>query len=109
MQKEKKFFVADKGDEDALNSEIFKTIVENVSPHITLSRVLDDDGNILFHFRFHPQMDEITLEIENLNDRAYLTPDNVRDFAETLEEFANTAEYVVSAYNEGIKDREIVL
>lgn len=84
------------------DEQVFDSIVANASPYITLAYVLDDKGNLLSHFNFHPQIDEITIELDVVSSGKrdiQLTPDDVRSFAKKLLEFADVAEAVVEKYN----------
>jgi hypothetical protein len=82
--------------------EAFNTIVNNASPYITLSYVLDDKGNLLAHFNFHPQFDEMTIELDVVSgdgEEILLSAGDVRNFGKKLIKFANAAEKVVEKYN----------
>lgn len=94
------------------DKKTFSTIVDHASPYITLSYVLDDKGNMLAHFNFHPQMDEITvaLDIMTTNTKEIqLTSDDVRAFADTLHEFADAADVVVEKYHKRHKNAKVIL
>jgi hypothetical protein len=80
----------------------FENIVENASPYITLTYVVDDDGKLLASFSFHPQMDEIelTLQVTGSEKQALCTAKDIRQFADKLRQFANTAETVQEAYSQ---------
>lgn len=78
----------------------YQTIVENASPYITLTHVLDEKGDILVMFQFHPQMNEVGLSVEFLKEKQIpLTTDDVRCFAKQLIEFCEFADTVVNSYN----------
>jgi hypothetical protein len=83
-------------------TEAFDSIVEHASPYITLSYVIDEEGVLLARFNFHPQMDEIELDLDVVssnNNQIIITADDVRAFAERLVEFADVADTVVGEYN----------
>lgn len=82
--------------------EAYNSIVDSASPYITLSYVLDDNGNLMSRFHFHPQYDEIFLDLDmisNDNKDIALSPDDIESFAGALMEFAKTARTVVESFN----------
>jgi hypothetical protein len=82
--------------------EMFTKLIENVSPHIRLSYVIDDAGELLANFNFHPQMNEdifITLDkCTGGNREVMLTTSDVREFSKKLMEFADLVDYMVEEY-----------
>lgn len=83
--------------------QAFDTIVSHASPHITLSYVLDDAGNLLAHFNLHPQIDGdhyLTLDkVSSGNAEILLTTDDLRSFARTLLEWADATDVVIDKYH----------
>lgn len=85
------------------DKKLLDTIVEHASPHITLSYIVDEKGDLLACFNLHPQMEEdvfITLDKVSGQREIMLTTDDVREFGKKLISFADTTQAIVERYNE---------
>lgn len=84
------------------DKQAFDKLIEHASPHIRLTHVVDEEGNLLFGFHLHPQMNEdcfMTLDkITNYRHEIMLTTTDVRDFGKKVIEFADLADHIVEKY-----------
>lgn len=81
----------------------YRTIVEHGSPHIRLGYVIDDEGNLMANFSFHPQISECYLNLDVVSSNSkevILSTEEVRAFADRLYQFVDTAETIIDDYNE---------
>lgn len=85
------------------NKKAFEVIAQHASPFIQLGYVLDDKGSLLFNFHIHPQIRGdcfITLDqVSTDSKEIMITPDDVREFADRLKEFADVADTLIDEYN----------
>jgi hypothetical protein len=79
--------------------DAFDLIVDQASPFIILSYVIDEQGKVLLQFGIHPQMNDHQLTVNFMDqEEVMLTSNDVRNLATELIKFADCADVVVKSY-----------